>query len=138
MSMSSFDHPSQFFSPSSVLQHRGLLDMFIVYSDTYQGPSIYDVRCQGGRGGSAKFDFIEQGSLIKHLMRGGGGVKKGPKSSDVIYGRPLTYLLNASFMGDVRCVKIRGYKRQMVWSFRNNLYWLKYIKITGYHNLMQN
>ena len=41
-----------------------------------------------GEGGSAKSDFIAKGSLIKHLMRGGGGVKKGQKSSDVIYGRP--------------------------------------------------
>ena len=31
-----------------------------------------------GEGGSAKSDFITKGSLIKHLMRGGGGgVKKG-------------------------------------------------------------
>ena len=44
-----------------------------------------------GRGGSAKSDFISKGALIKHLMRGGGGVKKGQKSSDVIYGRPLIY-----------------------------------------------
>ena len=43
----------------------------------------------GGEGGSAKSDFIKYGSLTKHLMRGGGGVKKGQKSSDVIYGRPL-------------------------------------------------
>ena len=55
-----------------------------------RGPSIYDVRCKGGRGGSAKSDFISKGSLIKHLMRGGGGVKKYQKSYDVIYGRPLT------------------------------------------------
>ena len=31
---------------------------------------------------------------MKHLMRGGGGVKKVPKSSDVIYGRPPKYILN--------------------------------------------
>ena len=43
----------------------------------------------GGRGGSAKSDFISKVVLIKHLMRGGGGVKKWQKSSDVIYGRPL-------------------------------------------------
>ena len=42
-----------------------------------------------GRGGSAKSEFIKYGSLTKHLMKGGGGVKKGPKSSDVIYGPPL-------------------------------------------------
>ena len=30
----------------------------------------------GGRGGSAKSDFISKGSLIKHLMRGRGRVKK--------------------------------------------------------------
>ena len=41
-------------------------------------------------GASAKSDFISKESLIKHLMRGGGGVKKGQKSSDVIYGRPLS------------------------------------------------
>ena len=51
-----------------------------------KGSSIYDVRWQGG---SAKSDFISKGSLVKHLMRGGGGVKKGQKSSDVIYGRSL-------------------------------------------------
>ena len=45
----------------------------------------------GGEGGSAKSNFITKGSLIKHLMRGGGEVKKGQKSSDVIYGRPLGY-----------------------------------------------
>ena len=38
-----------------------------------------------GEGRSAKFDFILNGSLIKSLMR---GVKKGLKSSDVIYGCP--------------------------------------------------
>ena len=43
-----------------------------------------------GRGGSAKSDFISKAVLIKHLMRGGGGVKKWQKSSDVIYGWPLT------------------------------------------------
>ena len=32
---------------------------------------------RGGRGGSAKSDFIAKGSLIKHLMRGKGGSKKG-------------------------------------------------------------
>ena len=47
----------------------------------------------GGEGGSAESDFITKGSLIKHLMRGGGGVKKGQKSSDVIYGRPLMTLV---------------------------------------------
>ena len=31
----------------------------------------------GGRGGSAKSDFISKGALIKHLMRGEGGSKKG-------------------------------------------------------------
>ena len=31
----------------------------------------------GGRGDSAKSDFISKGSLIKHLMRGEGGSKKG-------------------------------------------------------------
>ena len=36
---------------------------------------IYDIRWHGGRGGSAKSDFISKGSLIKHLMRGGGGSK---------------------------------------------------------------
>ena len=46
----------------------------------------------GGRGGAAKSDFISKEALIKHLMRGGGGVKKGQKSSDVIYGRPLRTL----------------------------------------------
>ena len=52
----------------------------------------------GGRGGPAKSDFITKGSLIKHLMRGGGGVKKEQKSSDVIYGRPLKLsLLGRSF-----------------------------------------
>ena len=30
----------------------------------------------GGEGGSAKSDFINKGSLIKHLMRGEGGSKK--------------------------------------------------------------
>ena len=29
-----------------------------------------------GEGDSAKSDFISKGSLIKHLMRGGGGSKK--------------------------------------------------------------
>ena len=29
----------------------------------------------GGGGGSAKSDFVSKGSLIKHLMRGGGGLK---------------------------------------------------------------
>ena len=43
----------------------------------------------GGRGGSAKSDFISKGSLIKRLMRGR-GVKKGQNSSDVIYGWPLS------------------------------------------------
>ena len=38
-------------------------------------PSIYDIRWHGGRGGSAKSDFISKGSLIKHLMRGEGGSK---------------------------------------------------------------
>ena len=51
---------------------------------------MYDIRWHGGRGGSAKSDFISDGSLIKHLMRGGGGVKKYLKSSDIIYGRSLT------------------------------------------------
>ena len=46
----------------------------------------------GGRGGSAKSDFIAKGSLMKHLMREE-GVKKGQKSSDVIYGRPIIYNL---------------------------------------------
>ena len=45
-----------------------------------------------GEGGSAKSDFISKGLLIKHLMRGGGGVKKCQKSSDVIYGRPLIHI----------------------------------------------
>ena len=45
----------------------------------------------GGGGGSAKSDFISKGSLIKHLMRGGGGVKKDKKSSDIIYGRSLRH-----------------------------------------------
>ena len=45
---------------------------------------------RGGGGGSAKSDLISKGALIKHLMRGE-GVKKGQKSSDVIYGRPLGY-----------------------------------------------
>ena len=31
----------------------------------------------GGRGGSAKSDFIRNGALIKYLMRGVGGSKKG-------------------------------------------------------------
>ena len=43
-----------------------------------------------GEGGSAKSDFINKGALIKHLMRGGGGSQKGRKSSDVLYGRPLS------------------------------------------------
>ena len=55
-----------------------------------------------GKGGSAKSDFISKGSLIKHLMRGGGGVKKWQKSSDVIYGRPL--------IKDTKCT----YKRSTV------------------------
>ena len=38
------------------------------------GPSKYDVRW--GREGSAKSDFISKGSLIKRLMRGGGGEKR--------------------------------------------------------------
>ena len=42
----------------------------------HKGSSIYDIRWHGGRGGSAKSDFISKGSLIKHLMRGGGGSKK--------------------------------------------------------------
>ena len=48
----------------------------------------------GRGGGSAKSDFISKAVLIKHLMRGGGRVKKRQKSSDVIYGRPhiLFYL----------------------------------------------
>ena len=46
-----------------------------------------------GEGGSDKSDFISKGALINHLMRGGGGVEKGQKSSDVIYGQPLRYLL---------------------------------------------
>ena len=33
-----------------------------------------------GRGGSAKSDFISKGSLIKHLMRGGGGGSKKGKN----------------------------------------------------------
>ena len=45
-----------------------------------------------GGGGSAESDFISKEVLINHLMRGGGGVKKCQKSSDVIYERPLTYL----------------------------------------------
>ena len=31
----------------------------------------------GGRVGSAKSDFISKEALIKHLIRGGGGSKKG-------------------------------------------------------------
>ena len=41
-----------------------------------KGSSIYDIRWHGGRGGSAKSDFISKGSLIKHLMRGEGGQKR--------------------------------------------------------------
>ena len=45
----------------------------------------------GGEGGVlAKSDFILKGALTKHLMRGG-VVKKGQKSSDIIYGRPLMF-----------------------------------------------
>ena len=42
-----------------------------------------------GEGGSAKSDFINEGSLIKHLMRVERGVEKGQKLSDFIYGRSL-------------------------------------------------
>ena len=45
-----------------------------------------------GGGVSAKADFIGKGSLIKHLMRGEGGVKKVQKLSDIIYGTPLMVL----------------------------------------------
>ena len=63
----------------------------------------------GGRGGSAKSDFISNEALIKHLMRGGGGVKKGQKSSDVIYGRPLAYIIALPnfFSNDQYLVKSR-------------------------------
>ena len=54
----------------------------------------------GGRGGSAKSDFVTKGSLIKHLVRGGGGVKKGQKSSDVIDGRSLTPVI-------IKCIMMR-------------------------------
>ena len=47
----------------------------------------------GRGGGSAKSDFISKGALIKHLMRGGGGVEKGQKLSDVIYGRSRSMFL---------------------------------------------
>ena len=44
-----------------------------------------------GRGASAKSDFIliKGGTNKSSDEEGGRGVKKGPKSSDVIYGRPL-------------------------------------------------
>ena len=47
-----------------------------------------------GSGGSAKSDFITKEALIKCLMRGGGGVNRGQKSSDVIYERPLNVLIS--------------------------------------------
>ena len=43
----------------------------------------------GGEGGSAKPDFINKGSLIKHPMRGERGFQKEQKLSDIINGRPL-------------------------------------------------
>ena len=45
--------------------------------------------------GSSKYDFILKGALTKHL--GGRGSQKGPKSSDVVYGRPL--ILFESILG---------------------------------------
>ena len=44
-----------------------------------------------GGGGSAKSDFISKGSLIQHLMRGGGESKKTKNYLiSYIYGRSLT------------------------------------------------
>ena len=48
-----------------------LVDLCTMFLLTGKGSSIYDIRWHGGRGGSAKSDFISKGSLIKHLMRGG-------------------------------------------------------------------
>ena len=49
---------------------------------------------RGKGGGSARSDFMSEGVLIKRLMRGEGGVKKQQKSSDLIYGRPLTSFMD--------------------------------------------
>ena len=43
----------------------------------------------GGEGGFSQIWFYKIGFTNKTSDEGGGGVKKGPKSSDVIYGRPL-------------------------------------------------
>ena len=49
-----------------------------------------------GRGDSAKSDFISQGSLIKHLMRGGGGGSKNGKNHLTSYmDGPLVMMSNA-------------------------------------------
>ena len=45
-----------------------------------------------GRGGSVKSDFISKGSLIKHLMREGGGLKKGTNHPTSYMDGPLNLL----------------------------------------------
>ena len=48
-----------------------------------------------GRVGAAESDFISKGPLTKHLMRGEVGGQKRPKSSGVIYGRPLSVFIKS-------------------------------------------
>ena len=46
----------------------------------------------GGRGGSAKSDFISKGAVIKHLMRGEGESKKGENHLTSYMDGPLPTL----------------------------------------------
>ena len=45
-----------------------------------------------GEGGSGKSDFIAKGSLIKHLMRGEGGSKKGKNHLTSYMDEPYGYV----------------------------------------------
>ena len=55
----------------------------------------------GGRGGSVKSDFITKGSLIKHLMRGEGGQKKGKNHLTSYMDDPLKFLGQKNFESQV-------------------------------------
>ena len=59
---------------------------------------------RGGRGGSAKSDFVSKGTLIKHLMRGEGGSKKG-KNHLTSYMDSPQYLFTHQGRGTVRVVQ---------------------------------
>ena len=57
-----------------------------------------------GEGGSAKSDFITKGSLIKHLMRGEGGSKKGKNHL-------TSYMDSPKSLFSARLKKVRNYDR---------------------------